>query len=58
MWNVRLDESQAVIKTAHRNIKNLIYADDTILMAENEEELKDLLITVEEEWKSWLEPQH
>ena len=44
-----MDESQAVIKTAHRNIKNLIYADDTILMAENKEELESILIRVKEE---------
>ena len=40
MWNARLDETQAVIKTARRNINNLRYADDTTLMAESEEELK------------------
>ena len=40
MWNVRLDEPQAGIKISRRNINNLIYADDTILMAESEEELK------------------
>ena len=42
MCNVRLDEPQAGIKTAGRNINNLRYADDTILMAESEEELKSL----------------
>ena len=41
MWNARLDESQAPIKIARRNINNLRYADDTILMAETEEELKN-----------------
>ena len=46
MWNARLYESQAGIKTAGRNINNLRYADDTTLMAENEEELKSLLMKV------------
>ena len=49
MQNVRLDEAQAGIKTARRNINNLRYADDTILMAESEEELKSLLMKVKEE---------
>ena len=49
MWNARLDEAQAGIKIAGRNINNLRYADDTTLMAENEEELKSLLIKVKEE---------
>ena len=40
MWNAGLDETQTEIKTAGRNINNLTYADDTILMAESEEELK------------------
>ena len=48
MWNARLDETQARIKIAGRNINNLRYADDTILMAESEE-LKDLLMKVKEE---------
>ena len=43
MWNARLDESQAGIKIARRNINNLRYADDTTLMAESEEVLKSLL---------------
>ena len=46
MQNARLDGSQAGIKIARRNINNLRYADDTNLMAENEEELKRLLMTV------------
>ena len=46
MWNGRLDESQAGIKIAKRNINNLRYADDTPLMTENEEELKSLLMRV------------
>ena len=49
MWNARLDEKQAGIKTAGRNINNLRYADDTTLMAEKEEELKSLLMKVKEE---------
>ena len=49
MRNARLDESQAGIKIAGRNIKNLGYADDTTLMGESEEELKGLLMSVKEE---------
>ena len=49
MQNVRLDESQAGIKIARRNINNLRYADDTTLMAESEKELKSLLMRVKEE---------
>ena len=49
MRNARLDEAQAGIKTADRNINNLRYADDTTLMAESEEELKSLLMKVKEE---------
>ena len=48
MQNARLDESQAGIKIVRRNINNLRYADDTTLMAENEEELKSLLMRVKE----------
>ena len=48
MRNAGLDEAQAGIKIAGRNINNLRYADDTILMAENEEELKSLLMKVKE----------
>ena len=44
MWNTRLDESQAEIKVVGRNTNNLKYTDDTTLMAENEEELKSLLM--------------
>ena len=51
MLNVSLDESQAGIKIARRNINSLRYADDTILMAESEEELKSLLFRVKGEWK-------
>ena len=49
MQNARLDEAQARIKIARRNINNLIYADDTTLMAESEEELKSFLMKVKEE---------
>ena len=49
MRNAGLDEAQAVIKIAGRNIDNLRYADDTTLMAESEEELKSLLIKMKEE---------
>ena len=49
MQNARLDEAQAGIKIARRNINNLIYADDTTLMAESEEEVKSLLMKVKEE---------
>ena len=49
MWNARLDEAQAGIKIARRNINNLRYADDTTLMAESEEELKSLLMKMKEE---------
>ena len=47
-----MDESQAGIKTARRNINNLRYADDNVLMAESEEELKSLLMRVKEESKN------
>ena len=49
MWNAGLDEVQAGIKIAGRNINNLRYADDTTLMAENEEELKSISMKVKEE---------
>ena len=59
MRNAGLDEAQAGIKIAWRNISNLRYADDTTLMAEREEELKSLLMKVKEEsGKSWLKTQH
>ena len=59
MRNAGLDEAQAGIKIAERNINNLRYADDTTLMAEREKELKSLMIKVEEEsGKSWLKTQH
>ena len=49
MWNARLEEAQAGIKTAGRNNNNLRYADDTTLMTKSEEELKSLLMKVKEE---------
>ena len=49
MRNARLDEAQAGIKIARRNINNLRYADDTTIMAESEEELKSLLMSMKEE---------
>ena len=52
MRNAGLEEAQAGIQIAGRNINNLRYADDTTLMAESKEELKSL------EWKSWLKTQH
>ena len=51
MQNARLDDAQAGIKIARRNMNNLSYADDTTLMAESEEELKSLLMKVKEEGK-------
>ena len=57
--NAGLDEAQAGIKIAGRNINYLRYVDDTTLMAESEEELKNLLMKVKEEsGKSWLKTQH
>ena len=49
MWNSRVDDAQAGMKIAGRNINNLRYADDTTLMAESEEELKSLLMKVKGE---------
>ena len=57
MRNAGLEEAQAGIKIARRNMNNIRYADDTTLMAESEEELKSLLMKVKE-WKSWLSAQH
>ena len=48
MWNTGMDEAQAGIRTAGRNINNLRYADDTTLMAESKEELKSILIRLKE----------
>ena len=59
MRNTGLEEAQAGIQIAGRNINNLRYADDTTLMAESEEELKESLDESESgEWKSWLKGQH
>ena len=58
MRNAGLEETQAGIKIAGRNINNLRYADDSILMAESKEELKSLLMKVRGERKSWLKAQH
>ena len=59
MRNTGLDEAQVGIKIAGRNISNLRYADDITLKAENEEELKSLLMKVKEDSeKSWLKTQY
>ena len=58
MRNAGLEETQAGIKIARRNINNLRYADDTTLMAEREEELKSLNESESKELKSWLKIQH
>ena len=58
MRNAGLDEAQAGIKTARRNINNLRYADDTTLMAESEEELKSILMKVKEESENLAKTQH
>ena len=59
MRNTGLEEAQAGIKIARRNINNLRYVDDTNLMGESEEEQKSFLMKVKRgEWKSWLKTQH
>ena len=59
MRNTGLEEAQAEIKIAGRNINNLRYSDDTTLMAESKKELKSLFMKSERgEWKSWLKTQH
>ena len=59
MQNARLNEAQAEIKIAGRNISNLIYADDITLMAESKEELKSLLMKVKKESdRNWFKTQH
>ena len=59
MQNAGLEQAQAGIKIARRNINNIRYADDTTLMAESEEEPKSLLMKVKEErGKTWLKAQH
>ena len=56
--NAKLDEAQAAMKTAGRDINNLRYPDDTTLMAESEEELKSLLMRVKEESEKLVKTQH
>ena len=58
MWNAELDETQAEIKIAGKNINNLRHADHTTLMAESEEEVESLDEDERGEWKSWLKIQH
>ena len=58
MRKAGLEEAQARIKIAGRNVNNFRYADDTTLMAESKEELKSLLIKVKEEGERWLKTQH
>ena len=58
MRNAGLDEAQTGIKIAGRNINNLRYADDIILMAESEEELKSLEESERGQWKSWPKTQY
>ena len=59
IWNAGLDEAQAGIKIARRNVNNLRYAEDTTLKAESEEEIKEPLDEGERgDWKSWLKTQH
>ena len=58
MRNTGLEESQAWLMIAGRNINNLKYADDTTVMAESEEELEPLDESERGEWKSWLKTQH
>ena len=58
MRNAGVDEAQAGIKIAGRNIDNFRYADDSTLMAESEEELKNILMKVKEESECWLKAQH
>ena len=58
MRNARVDEAQAGMKIARRNINNLRNADNTTVMAESEEQLKSLLKVKEESGKSWLKTQH
>ena len=59
MQNVRLDKAQTGIKISGRNINNLRYADDTILITESEEELKSLLMRMKDKSeKNWLKMQH
>ena len=58
MWNARLNEAQAGIKTVGRNINNLKDADDTSLVAKSEEELKPIDESERGAWQNWLKTQH
>ena len=58
MWTAGMEEAQAGIKIADRNINNLRYADDTTLMAESKEELESLDESERGEWKNWFKTQH
>ena len=58
MWNARLDESQAGVKIARRNLNNHRYTDDTTLLAESEEEIKSLLKVKEKSEKNLFKTQH
>ena len=58
MWNAKMDEAQSGIKISRRNINNLRYADDIILVAENRGTKETLDISGRGEWKSWLKTQH
>ena len=58
MRNAGVEETQAGIKIAGRNINNLRYVDDTTLMAESKEELKDSLMKIKEHGEKWLKTQH
>ena len=58
MQNARVDEAQARIKIARRNINKLRYTDDTTLTEDSKKELNSLLMKVKGEWKSWLKTQH
>ena len=59
MWNARLDDAQAGIKIAGRNINNLRYAEETTLMAESKKRTEESLDESERgEWKSWLKTRH
>ena len=58
MWNAGLDEAEAGLKIARRNISNFGYADDTTLRAESKEKLESLDESERGEWNSWLKTQH
>ena len=58
MWNAGLDEAEAVLKIARRNISNFGYADDNTLRAESKEKLESIDESERGEWNSWLKTQH